>query len=154
MRKQAGLAPPMRPMRHKCGQCKAPFRPNRSDAEFCSALCRQAAYRVRKSENSLKAKLQIAKNAHDANWRYEYYRAAAVGLQQEAAAYGIEHVDFVATPLGILVIENSPGAARLAVDNDDCDGSDGWSGGRYLRTVLCETECHSRDPAIMGALFS
>jgi hypothetical protein len=32
-----------------CGQCGAPYRPQRADASFCSDACRQRAYRERRS---------------------------------------------------------------------------------------------------------
>jgi predicted nucleic acid-binding Zn ribbon protein len=33
---------------HKCGHCKKAFQPTKIDQVFCSARCRQAAYRKRK----------------------------------------------------------------------------------------------------------
>jgi hypothetical protein len=104
MRKDRGLAAPIL---KKCVRCKKPFRPhNRSDAEFCSSLCRQAAYRGR---SSLKQNLQLAKNSHDADdaaRQYEHYRELAMTWHRRAVCDGIDDVRFVATPRGIIIVGN------------------------------------------------
>ena len=41
-----------------CKTCRNKFRPTRSDAEFCSSQCRQAAYRVRKKDASTEGRWQ------------------------------------------------------------------------------------------------
>jgi hypothetical protein len=132
----------------KCRQCKTIFRANRTDAEFCSSLCRQAAYR---QSNSLKQNLQLAKNIHDADnaaQEYEAYRALAATLHRRTAHRGIENVRFVATPSGIVVVGEyvrwaiyTPSVPDFLDDPDD----DLWG-------LLRATEYDAGDPKIIEAL--
>jgi hypothetical protein len=147
MRKERGLAAPIL---SKCARCRKPFRPhNRSDTEFCSNSCRQAAYR---QSNALKQNLQLAKNMHDADdaaRQYESYRALAVTLHARAARRGIEDVRFVATPSGIIVVgEYVRWAIYTPAGPDDFDEPDE----NLLEMPLRATEYDAGDPKIIEAL--
>lgn len=149
MRRQKRLSAPLR---RKCEVCKNLFRANRADAEFCSAPCRQSAYRDRKSKvetyNSFKASLQIAQNTHDDACQYEFYRSKAVWLHKWVESFGIEHVKFVATPIGIIVIGDYYGA-RAAIDPDDWDD---WDNGGIRCPPFHTTEYDSGDAKIIEAI--
>jgi hypothetical protein len=102
------------PMRRKCAWCKSTFRPNRSDAEFCGGLCRQAAHRKRKKVvdawAEAEALFRIAKNAHEGRRELEEYQSDVVRL------YGVKGVELIATRKGILAAETIPGVSLLWMD--------------------------------------
>jgi hypothetical protein len=153
MKRQQRLAAPLR---RKCEQCDKLFRASRADAEFCSTLCRQAAYRDRKSKieifNSFKTNLQIAQNTHDCASRYEFYRNGAVMLHRGAEFFG-QDVKFVATPVGIIAIGDF-GPPPGPIDRDDWGDYHDWDHwkGSGAGNVLLATEYHSSDPKIIEAL--
>ncbi len=137
------------PMRLRvCKHCKAKFRPSRADAEFCGSLCRQAAYRMRKKnnefENAEHRARRIADDAALVLQVFETYRRAATTLHMEAEERGIQDVKFMGTPRGILAVEKSPGALKLAVAR--CD----WPGGQTLREMI-ETEGYSKSPEVLAS---
>jgi hypothetical protein len=140
------------PLRRKCEQCKTLFRANRADAEFCSAVCRQAAYRDRKSKteiyNSFKTNLQIAQNTHDYASRYECFRGQAVTLRRRFEFFGVKDVKFVATPLGIIAVGDFIGAVN-GIDYDDWRD---WDGDNNPSFPLYATEYDADDPMIIEAL--
>jgi hypothetical protein len=98
-------------MRRVCKICRSKFRPNRTDAEFCSNQCRQSAYRARKKD-SIKGprKEEDAKPYADLNGDYRGY---AVYLRGIARDYDTK-VRFMGTPKGILAVEEIPGALAAA----------------------------------------
>jgi hypothetical protein len=155
MRKDRGLAAPIL---SKCARCKKSFRPhNRSDAEFCSSSCRQAAYRGR---SSLKQDLQLAKNLHDADdatRQYEHYRELAVTWHRRALCDGIDDVRFVATPSGIIIVGNYvPWVTYTPRGPDDYGDADKPLLGMPLHATdyrpLRATEYDASDPKVIEAL--
>jgi len=137
------------PMRRKCAWCKSPFRPNRADAEFCTSLCRQAAYRIRKKKSEAatqhEVQLRIAQNAHDARYRLEECQSIAARLHIEADACGIKHVKFMGTSRGVLAVEEIPGAIGPAIARTD------WPGASTLRRYH-ETEARSDDREVLALI--
>jgi len=76
---------------------------------------------------------------------FETYRRAATTLHMEAEERGIQDVKFMGTPRGILAVEKSPGALKLAVAR--CD----WPGGQTLREMI-ETEGYSKSPEVLAVI--
>lgn len=122
-----------------CKHCRDKFRPNRSDAEFCCRLCRQAAYRTRKSNNSAEVAKRKADDAHFAVQALENYQAFATLRHFSAEADGIKGVKFIGTPHGVLAVEETPGAMAVA---------------RASRMLwgMRETESHSKHPDVLAIL--
>jgi hypothetical protein len=144
-------------MRQKvCKTCKSKFLPARSDAEFCSSRCRQASYRDRQKNNAAEAAEELfhqkEQNAHDAAQAFENYLGFSSMLNDSADVHGIQNVEFVGIPDGVLAIEKTPGAIKLAMARDD------WPHGRDLRS-LRETEGLSSEilamlpPPMLGGSF-
>jgi hypothetical protein len=75
---------------------------------------------------------------------FEVYRHEAARLHMQAEERGID-VKFMGTPRGVLAVEKTPGALRLAVAR--CD----WPGGRTLRDMI-ETEGYSKSPEVLAAI--
>jgi hypothetical protein len=48
---------------YRCPWCKQPFRPARTDAKFCSARCKQAAYRARRVTDVAVTSVSIRRGA-------------------------------------------------------------------------------------------
>jgi hypothetical protein len=124
--------------------CRNKFRPTRSDAEFCSSQCRQAAYRTRKKV-SIEAAGQKAEDAKLYADDYEY-RGYAAYLRSLAKLYNAK-VKFMGTPKGILAVEETPGALAAA--------SVFWNGvdaGVQLQQWL-STKLHSTDRQVVEAIL-
>jgi hypothetical protein len=99
-------------MRRVCKICRTKFRPIRSDAEFCSSQCRQAAYRTRKKNASIEAPRRKAEGAKPYTDFYDY-RGYAAYLRSLAQRYNAK-VRFMGTSKGILAVEETPGALAAA----------------------------------------
>jgi hypothetical protein len=124
-----------------CHECKKRLpRRTRAGAKFCSSACKQADHRRRRAREEadkvFKAGRQIAENNH----AYDYRILAIV------AASNAQHVSFMAAPDGLLVIEEVPGAATLAV------GHAHWQAEERLRRALLETEYRTGAPEVPSAL--
>jgi predicted nucleic acid-binding Zn ribbon protein len=96
------------PMRRICKVCRSGFRPNRTDAEFCSNQCQQSAYRARKKTSSIELPGQKEKDAKPHADFYDY-RGYAAYLRSLARRYDAR-VRFMGTLKGILAAEETPGA--------------------------------------------
>lgn len=87
-----------------CKHCKVRFRPARADAEFCGSLCRQAAYRMRKSdeaaEDARRRAERKAREAAEALRIFEMYQYEATRLHLQAEEYDIKDIKFIGTGLG------------------------------------------------------
>jgi hypothetical protein len=94
-----------------------------------------ARHRVRRVEDDAALALRI----------FEAYRSEAARLHMQAEERGIKDVKFMGTQRGILAVEKSPGALRLAVAR--CD----WPGGWTLRAMI-ETEGYSKSPEILAVI--
>ena len=92
-----------------CGEFVRWFRPNRSDAEFCSSQCRQAAYRTRKKSASIKAAGEKTEDPQPYADLYGDHRGFAVYLRNIARRYDVK-VRFMAALNGILAVEETPEA--------------------------------------------
>jgi hypothetical protein len=131
-------------MRRVCKICRSRFRPNRSDAEFCSSQCRQAAYRARKKSTSIDAAREKTEDAQpyadlhgDAD-----HRGFAALLRAEARRYDLK-VRFMGTPKGVLAVEETPGALAAAGE---------WRIDGPLR-VWRETRLRSTDREVVEVLL-
>ena len=76
---------------------------------------------------------------------FKTYRRAATTLHMQAEERGIKDVKFMGTPRGVLAVEKTPGALRLAVAR--CD----WPGGLTLREMI-ETEGYSKSPEVLAVI--
>ena len=100
---------------------------------------------MRKKEDVERRARRITDAATLALWAFEAYRSEAARLHMQAEEYGIKDLKFMGTPRGVLAVEKSPGAIRLAVAR--CD----WPGGRTLRDMI-ETEGYSRSPEVLAVI--
>lgn len=100
-------------VKRKCPSCGEKFRPKRRDAEFCSSLCRQAAYRIRRQNESEEEAKFRARGAERIIYELECYRSIAAVLHVEAEALNLE-TGFLGTQYGILIAERAPGAIERA----------------------------------------
>ena len=89
--------------------CRSRFRPNRSDAEFCSSQCRQAAYRTRKKSASIDAAREKTEDSQLYAELYGDHRGFAALLRAQALRYDLK-VRFMGTSKGVLAVEETPGA--------------------------------------------
>jgi hypothetical protein len=130
-------------MRRVCKICRSRFRPNRSDAEFCSSQCRQAAYRTRKKSVSIDAAREKTEDAQPYADLYAGgdHRGYAALLRAQARRYDLK-VRFMGTSKGILAVEETPGA--LAAE------SYGWWG---LGGPWRETRFRSTDREVVEILL-
>ena len=103
----------VRGMKRPCKHCKAKFIPKRSDAEFCSNLCRQAAYfrrdRKRKEVQAVEIKKQRQEKALAVINQFDRYQSLAGMMHIEARARQF-NIRYMATRIGILVVEGGSGA--------------------------------------------
>jgi hypothetical protein len=128
-------------MRRFCKMCRSRFRPNRSDAEFCSSQCRQAAYRTRKKSATINAAREKTEGPQPYADLYGDHRGFAALLRAQARRYDLK-VRFMGTPKGVLAVEETPGA--LAPE------SYGWWG---LGGPWRETRFHSTDQEVVEILL-
>jgi len=96
-------------------------------------------------EHARRRARRIADNAALVLRIFEAYRSQAAILHMQAEERGINDVKFMGTQRGILAVEKSPGALRLAVAR--CD----WPGGETLRAMI-ETEGYSKSPEILAVV--
>ena len=129
-------------MRRVCKTCRSKFRPNRSDAEFCSSQCRQAAYRTRKKSASIDTGRKKTENAQPYADLYAGgdHRGFAALLRAEARRHDLK-VRFMGTSKGVLAVEEAPGALAAAY---------GWWG---LGGVWRETRFRSTDREVVEMLL-
>jgi hypothetical protein len=95
-------------MRYVCKACRSKFRPNRTDAEFCSKKCKQSAYRAREKV-SINAAREKTKDQQPYADLYGDHRGFAALLRAQARRYDLK-LRFMGTPHGILAVEETPGA--------------------------------------------
>ena len=129
--------------RRVCKTCRSKFRPNRSDAEFCSSQCRQTAYRTRKKSGSIDTGREKTENAQPYADLYGAgdHRGFAALLRAQARHYDVK-VRFMGTPKGVLAVEEAPGALVPA--------SYGWWG---LGGPWRETRFRSTDREVVEMLL-
>ena len=105
----------MRGVRRLCKHCKAKFIPRRKDAEFCSHLCRQAAY-YKRGVKKRDAAANVAYQELEAEWReseleavaeFERYQSLAAMLHQRARDKGYK-ISCMGTKIGILATAKTP----------------------------------------------
>jgi hypothetical protein len=96
-------------MQRVCKVCRSRFRPNRSDAEFCSSRCRQEAYRTRKKSDSIDAEREKTEEPQRYAELYGDHRGFAALLRAQALRYDLK-VRFMGTSKGVLAVEETPGA--------------------------------------------
>jgi hypothetical protein len=99
----------MRGIKHLCRHCKTKFIPRRRDAEFCSNLCRQAAY-YKRGAKKRNAAAALAHQELEAEWRedgldaiaeFQRYQSLAAMLHQRARDEG-HKISCMATKIGLL----------------------------------------------------
>ena len=119
--------------RRVCKTCRSKFRPNRSDAEFCSSQCRQTAYRTRKKSASIDAGREKTENAQPYADVYGAgdHRGFAALLRAQARQHDVK-VRFMGTPKGVLAVEETPGA--LAACYGWCGLGGPWRETRFRST--------------------
>ena len=118
-------------MRRVCQTCRSRFRPNRSDAEFCSSQCRQAAYRTRKKSASIDAAREKTEDPQLYAELYGDHRGFAALLRAQALRYDLK-VRFMGTSKGVLAVEETPGA--LAACYGWCGLGGPWRETRFRST--------------------
>jgi hypothetical protein len=118
-------------LRHVCKACRSKFRPNRTDAEFCSKKCKQSAYRAREKV-SINAAWEKTKDPQPYADRYGDHRGFAALSRAQARRYDLK-VRFMGTPNGVLAVEETPG---------DLEAFYGWwgLGGPWRETKFCSTD--------------
>jgi hypothetical protein len=146
--------PPPEPIAGQCAQCQKRLpRRARADAKFCSDGCKMAAHRRRKAGEEahrlFRTDLTIAEsNYHAIAMAWEY---SSFARDMNWMMNGIDAV-FWATPRGVLITEDSPGAATLAMSTRHFTDF-----GRYDRrfdivpdrTLTEHTSC---DPKVIGMI--
>lgn len=97
----------------RCAHCRSDFRPKRSDARFCSNLCREVAYRMRKKETDAASASAVVEQRKAEALRVIDQLAAhqliAAALHAQAKAAGIE-VAFMPASNGVIAVEVEAGA--------------------------------------------
>jgi hypothetical protein len=68
---------PSRSVTRKCKACGAKFRPARADARYCSAGCRQRAYRARAADTDFDRDIEASRLRY---WQLLYEKAVANGV--------------------------------------------------------------------------
>jgi hypothetical protein len=145
-------APP-EPIMGYCAHCHKQLpRRSRADALYCSDAHRKAAARraakITEANKAFKAGLSIAENTHRAaalSWEFSWF---ASFMNREAERHGIDAA-FLEIPHGVLITEDSPGSAMLAMSMRSFSDL-----GRYDRRfdVVPDrslTEHSSRDPKVI-----
>jgi hypothetical protein len=91
-----------------CARCKTKFLPNRADAEFCTAGCKQAAYRERKEEAAAELARQQAEDATATAEKLYRNRiwATRLFLKARTDCYWLR---FMGTAHGVLAVEELQG---------------------------------------------
>ena len=85
--KQPGKPKPLRAVTVKCAVCESRFRPTRKDGRYCSAACRQSAYRSRAQLPVLQRQVEAARLQY---WKLAGEYAVATGCE---AADDVQYVD-------------------------------------------------------------
>lgn len=92
-----------------CVTCEKVLRGARSDAEFCSNRCRQAAHRKKearaKAESYFKTQQAIAQNAAQRAWKLDHHQRLALMLNVNAESVGAEHLRYMGIQQGILAVQ-------------------------------------------------
>jgi hypothetical protein len=86
-----------------CAHCRKDFSPHRCDRVFCSAACRQAAYRVRKEAAEVEAEwaAEEARRRKETEAAAERSRAIAEQREAERATEAAKkRADFIASLIG------------------------------------------------------
>jgi hypothetical protein len=100
-------------MRRCCSHCRTDFRPKRSDARYCSNLCREAAHRMRKKDVEATTAAAVVAQRKAVALRVldqlDAHRHIAAILHAQAKADGIE-VSFMPAASGVIAVETRPGA--------------------------------------------
>jgi hypothetical protein len=97
----------------RCLHCRTDFRPKRSDARYCSNLCREAAHRMRKKDAEAASAAAVTEQRKAAALRVidqlDAHRLIAAMLHAQAKADGIE-VKFMPASSGVIAVEGRAGA--------------------------------------------
>jgi hypothetical protein len=103
-------------MRH-CLHCRTDFKPKRSDARFCSNLCREAAHRMRKKDAEAASAAVVVEQRKAEGLRVleqlDAHELIANVLHAQAKANGID-VRFMPAASGVIAVEGRAGAFRDA----------------------------------------
>jgi hypothetical protein len=137
-------APP-EPIMGYCAHCHKQLpRRSRADALYCSDAHRKAAARraakITEANKAFKAGLSIAENTHRAaalSWEFSWF---ASFMNREAERHGIDAA-FLEIPHGVLITEDSPGSAMLAMSMR--------SFSEHVVPDRSLTEHSSRDPKVI-----
>jgi hypothetical protein len=146
-------APP-EPIMGYCAHCHKQLpRRVRSDRLYCPGdACRKAAARraakIAEANKVFKADLSIAENNRRAAELFAEYDYFAAAMNREAKRHGIEAA-FLATPRGVLITEDSPGSATLAISLKLSSDLGRWDWQRDTDPRRILTEHCSRDPKVI-----
>jgi hypothetical protein len=97
----------------RCSHCRTEFRPKRSDARYCSNLCREAAHRMRKKDTDAAAAAAVVEERKAEALRVidqlDAHQFIAVMLHAQAKADGID-LRFMPATRGVVAVEGRAGA--------------------------------------------
>jgi len=148
-------APP-EPVKGYCAHCHKQLpRRSRADALYCSDAHRKAAARraakIAEANKAFKTDLTIAENTHHAEILAGEYSSFAWCMNRQAGLHGIE-ATFWETPHGVLITEDSPGSAALAMSVKSFAnfGRSDWRFDVVPDRSL--TEHSSRDPRVVEVI--
>jgi hypothetical protein len=144
---------PPAPVMGYCAHCQKQLpRRSRTDALYCSDAHRKAADRkaakIAEANKAFKTDLSIAENVHRAAILSEEYSCFASSMNWEAKRHSIEAA-FMATPHGVLITEESPGAVMLATSMASFSGYGRFDRRFDVAPDRSLTEHGSRDPKVI-----
>jgi len=148
-------APP-EPVKGYCAHCHKQLpRRSRADALYCCDAHRKAAARraakFAEANKAFKTDLTIAENTHHAEILAGEYSWFARYMNRDAGLHGIE-ATFWETPHGVLITEDSPGSAALAMSVKSFSDFGRFDWRFDVKPDRSLTEHSSRDPKVVEAI--